>query len=235
MTNSRHLEDISERFDKLRSKLRQHLQLYLVMGTEQCRGQSSQTMLKQALQGGISCFQFREKGDQATQGKQRVELAAELLAICRSHQVPFIVNDDYRLALEIDADGVHIGQEDERPEIVRMAIGPKLLGISAHNPEESRLAVEQGADYIGVGPMYWTTTKSDIREVQGPAVLRAIRQRHPKLPIVGIGGIDRQGAPAVMQAGADGIAVISAITAAADAEAAARSLKEALASFAPRS
>jgi thiamine-phosphate pyrophosphorylase len=116
------------------------------------------------------------------------------------------------MALEVDADGVHVGQEDLPVSFVRKKIGSKILGVSAHNVEEARQAEEAGADYLGVGPMYPTFTKPDIREVRGPVVIEEIRRAGIVLPIVGIGGIGKGKAKAVTDAGADGVAVISAIT-----------------------
>ncbi|MFD1738006.1 thiamine phosphate synthase [Bacillus salitolerans] len=126
--------------------------------------------------------------------------------------MPFILNDDIDLALEIDADGIHIGQEDESTMSARERIGDKILGVSAHNVEEAHAAVKAGADYLGVGPMYETSTKTDIREVQGPEVIELIREAGVILPIVGIGGISQGKVEAVIKAGPDGEDVISAIS-----------------------
>ncbi|QOR67372.1 thiamine phosphate synthase [Cytobacillus suaedae] len=187
------------------------LELYFVLGSPNCN-RDPRHVLREAIEGGITLFQFREKGIGSLEDSEKLDLAKDLLSICREHQIPFIVNDDLELALEIDADGVHIGQEDESATRVREKIGDKILGVSAHNVEEALAAVKAGADYIGVGPMYETTTKTDIKEVKGPEVIGLIREAGVTLPIVGIGGISKGKVEAVIKAGADGVAVISAIS-----------------------
>ncbi|HHY74013.1 MAG TPA: thiamine phosphate synthase [Bacillus bacterium] len=192
-------------------KLRKKLRLYFVMGSNNCKNDPC-IVLQKAILGGITLFQFREKGFGAKVGQEKIELAKKLQAICKDNGVPFIVNDDLELALEINADGIHIGQEDENPEKVREKIGDKILGISAHNVEEAKKAIIVGADYIGVGPMFETSTKKDIREVKGPHIITAMRENKIMIPIVGIGGIKGGLASSVIQAGADGVAVITAIS-----------------------
>lgn len=204
--------------------LRSRLKLYLVMGSVNCAKRPAE-VLKEAIRGGVTMFQYREKGPGALRGEKKYELGAELRNLCRQSGVPFIVNDDVELALRLDADGIHIGQEDAPVEAVRRRIGNKILGVSAHNPEEARAALEQGADYLGVGPMYPTATKPDAREVWGPSVIRTIRQGGVVAPLVGIGGISPGRALPVIEAGADGVAVISAISAAADIAGTARQIR----------
>lgn len=122
------------------------------------------------------------------------------------------MNDDVELALRLGADGIHVGQEDELASAVRHKIGGKILGVSAHNLDEAKRALEQGADYLGVGPMFNTQTKLDVREVQGPSLVLRLRAQGILAPLVGIGGISPGGAASVINAGADGIAVVSAIS-----------------------
>ncbi|WP_102347208.1 thiamine phosphate synthase [Bacillus sp. Marseille-P3661] len=195
--------------------IRKKLKLYFILGSSNCL-RNPVEVLEEAVQGGITFFQFREKGPGCKTGKEKLMLAKQLQEICKQNEVPFIVNDDIDLALELDADGVHIGQEDENPLNVRTRIGNKILGISAHNVTEARLAIEQGADYIGVGPMYPTNTKTDTRAVQGPTVIKEIRSQHITIPVVGIGGISKGLIKPVINAGADGVAIISAISQAVD-------------------
>jgi thiamine-phosphate pyrophosphorylase len=190
---------------------REQLQLYLVMGSQNSFDEPAH-VLKAAIEGGVTLFQFREKGEHAKKGAERKQLARQLQVICKQHGVPFIVNDDVELAIELDADGVHIGQDDGNPEEVRKKIGDKILGISTHSVEEAKAAVAQGADYIGVGPMYHTVTKADIEEVRGPIVIQEIRAAGISLPLVGIGGITSERITAIIEAGADGVALISAIS-----------------------
>ncbi|WP_257349992.1 thiamine phosphate synthase [Pseudalkalibacillus decolorationis] len=182
------------------------------MGSVNCK-KDPKEVLKEALDGGVTLFQFREKGTGSLQGEAKIKLAKELQGICRSYGVPFIVNDDIELALEIDADGIHVGQEDTPITVVRDRLGSRMiLGVSAHDVDEAKIAVEAGVDYLGVGPMYATKTKADTRSVQGPQIIQMIRQEGLAIPIVGIGGIDRMNATTVVEAGADGVAVISAIS-----------------------
>lgn len=194
---------------------REQLTLYFVMGRNNCTKDPCE-VLKDAIRGGITMFQFREKGDGSLVGEEKVQLGKDLQKLCKQHQIPFIINDDVELALQLDADGVHIGQEDGDVSEIRDKIGDKILGISAHNVEEAKAALEAGADYIGVGPMYETNTKKDIREVKGPIVIQQIRESGVELPLVAIGGIHSGLLKPIVHAGADGIGVISAISKAKD-------------------
>lgn len=194
-------------------QLQEKLRVYFIMGSNNCQ-KDPFAVLTEAIEGGITLFQFREKGQGALSGKEKYDFAKELQAICRMHRIPFIVNDDVELALELDADGVHIGQEDERADLVRKKIGDKILGVSAHNLEEARRAIEQGADYLGVGPIFPTSTKEDAKEAQGPSIIRFLRDNGINIPIVAIGGITHENAREVISAGADGVSVISAIASA---------------------
>lgn len=212
--------------------MKQLLRVYLVMGSVNCEDEP-ETVLEKAISGGITLFQYREKGDGALTGTERLETAVRLKKRCHAHGVPFIVNDDVNLAMKVDADGVHVGQEDECAETVRKRIGNKILGVSAHDVREAEAAVRQGADYLGVGPMYWTGTKEDIREVRGPDVIREIRRFLPAFPIVGIGGITPSRVRPVMEAGADGVAVISAITRSADPHDSTKHISREMESYGP--
>lgn len=183
------------------------------MGSVNCK-KSPFEVLTEAIDGGITLFQFREKGSGALVGEQKYEFAKQLQAICQKRGIPFIVNDDVELALAIDADGVHIGQDDEDARVVREKIGDKILGVSAHNLAEAQAAAAAGADYIGVGPIYPTKSKADAKQAQGPGMIRLLRDNGIDIPIVGIGGITAENASEVMNAGADGVSVISAIASA---------------------
>jgi thiamine-phosphate pyrophosphorylase len=194
-----------------KEQMKELLRVYFIMGSNNCR-QNPLEVLKEAIAGGVTMFQFREKGKGSLSGDEKYAFAQQLQAICRAQGVPFIVNDDVELALALDADGVHIGQEDERADVVRQKMGDKILGVSAHNVEEAKRAIEQGADYLGVGPIFPTNTKEDAKDVQGVAVLRTMRECGLSIPIVGIGGIASHNAKDVIAAGADGVSVISAIS-----------------------
>ncbi|KIL42254.1 thiamine-phosphate pyrophosphorylase [Gordoniibacillus kamchatkensis] len=209
-------------------QIREMLRAYFIMGSVNCPGQPAE-VLRQAIAGGITLFQYREKGKGALQGDARLELARKLRRLCRASSVPFIVNDDIELALAVDADGVHVGQEDEPASNVRRRIGPgMLLGVSAHDAEEAERAVREGADYLGVGPIYATGSKEDAKAPAGPEVITRIREAGIRVPIVGIGGITAGNAAEVVRAGADGVSVISAISLAANPAAAASELLDAV-------
>ncbi|WP_375335758.1 MULTISPECIES: thiamine phosphate synthase [unclassified Bacillus (in: firmicutes)] len=187
------------------------LQVYFIMGSNNCKQDPLQVM-KEALDGGVTLFQFREKGEGALTGEERVHFAKQLQALCKEYDVPFIVNDDVELAIELDADGVHVGQDDEGITSVREKMVDKIVGVSAHTIEEARFAIANGADYLGVGPIFPTSTKKDTKAVQGTKGLRHFRDAGITIPIVGIGGITVENAASVIEAGADGISVISAIS-----------------------
>jgi thiamine-phosphate pyrophosphorylase len=192
-------------------KMRELLRVYFIMGSNNCKKDPLE-VIREALEGGITLFQFREKGKGALTGEKKHVFAKEIQSICKKYNVPFIVNDDVDLAIALDADGVHIGQEDESADRVREKIGDKILGVSVHNLEEARKAIAQGADYIGVGPVFPTKTKEDAKEVQGTSLILSLRQNGIQIPMVGIGGINAENASEVVKAGADGVSVITAIS-----------------------
>ncbi|GHH96880.1 thiamine phosphate synthase [Neobacillus kokaensis] len=192
--------------------LQQALKVYFIMGSPNCQ-KPPKEVLTEAIAGGITLFQFREKGEGALTGTAKYKLAKELQQICQQHQIPFIVNDDLELAVELDADGVHIGQEDEPIHIVREKIGhEKILGVSVHTMEEAAAAKQEGADYFGIGPVFPTATKKDAKGSQGTRLIEKLRSEGFTIPIVGIGGITSNNAASVIKAGADGVSVITAIS-----------------------
>ncbi|OPA81264.1 thiamine-phosphate diphosphorylase [Paenibacillus selenitireducens] len=192
--------------------LRACLKLYLVMGSTNCQGDPL-IVLDEAIQGGITLFQFREKGEGALVGDAKEQLARQLQARCQAHGVPFIVNDDVELAIRMEADGVHIGQDDEPADQVRQRLGAhRIVGVSAHSMAEVERAISDGADYVGIGPIYPTATKKDAKAVQGTRLIQELREQGLTIPLVGIGGITAENASDVILAGADGIAVVSAIS-----------------------
>jgi thiamine-phosphate pyrophosphorylase len=196
----------------MKTRLKEALRVYFIMGSTNCRREPA-AVLEGAIAGGVTMFQFREKGEGALLGAEKYALAKELQSICRKQQIPFLVNDDIELALEIDADGVHIGQEDESANRVRAKIGAdKILGVSVHTLEEAITAKAAGADYFGIGPIFPTTTKADVKPSQGTTLIEKLRQAGVDMPIVGIGGITSENAQTVIKAGGDGISVITAIS-----------------------
>ncbi|MFB5269584.1 thiamine phosphate synthase [Paenibacillus enshidis] len=195
------------------AKLRRQLAVYFIMGSINCGGKNPVIVLREAIAGGVTMFQFREKGTGALTGKAAYELARELQAVCREGGVPFIVNDDVEMAAALGADGIHVGQEDSPASSLRSRLGHNtIVGVSAHSVEEARHAIADGADYLGVGPMYPTLSKSDVRPVRGPHLIQELRSHGITVPLVGIGGITPAKASPVLSAGADGISVISAIS-----------------------
>lgn len=181
------------------------------MGTENVKREPLH-VLEEALKGGVTIFQFREKGLNALQGDAYVEFAKQCQTLCKQHNVPFIVNDDLELAVKLDADGLHIGQDDSAVETARQAMAGKILGVSVHSFDEAEQAIQAGADYVGIGPIFATTSKDDAEPPCGTDFLQQVVARYPSLPIVGIGGITADNAKQVLTTGIDGIAVISAIS-----------------------
>jgi thiamine-phosphate pyrophosphorylase len=170
------------------------------------------TILREAISGGITMFQFREKGTNSLTGDKKLALATQLQAICQEHHIPFIINDDVNLAVKLHADGVHVGQDDESAAAVREKIGKdKILGVSANTLADAKQAIKDGATYIGTGPMYETSSKDDADEVCGPERIKEFRQSGLTIPIVAIGGITAENIPPILAAGANGVSVISAI------------------------
>lgn len=195
-------------------ELAERLRLYFICGTTNT-DDILQTV-EIALQCGVTCFQFREKGNDALYGDQKEAVARALLQLCRMYGVPFIVNDDIDLALKLNADGVHVGQEDVSAERVRQMIGAdKWLGVSVHSLEETATAIEH-ADYVGIGPVFPTNSKEDAGDVNGTLLIRQVRKMYRELPIVGIGGIRPHHVDQIRRDGADGVAIISAIASAPD-------------------
>lgn len=201
------------------------LSVYFIMGSNNTGGEPL-TVIEQALKGGVTLFQFREKGEGVLKAGDQKAFARQVQALCKQFNVPFIINDDVELALELDADGVHIGQDDDKAADVRARIGDKILGVSAHTLEEVLKAEKDGADYIGAGPVYPTETKRDTKAVQGVSLIQEIRRQGIGIPVVGIGGITVENCVPVIEAGADGISVISAISKAADPKQAAKAFSE---------
>lgn len=196
--------------------MRRLLKLYFIMGSVNCKLSPVDT-LTAAADGGITLFQFREKGPSALRGAARLRLGQQLRQICRAYSIPFIVNDDLELAATLNADGIHVGQDDRPARLIREQLGEhKIIGVSAHNLTEARQAIADGADYLGVGPVYPTSSKDDAQAVRGTTVIEELRRSGLSIPVVGIGGITLENAPPVIRAGADGLSIISAIAGAED-------------------
>ena len=163
--------------------------------------------VQNALSGGITAVQYRNK---QINDPGRFNLGMEIKELCARAKVPFIVNDDPELALELDADGLHLGQDDADPAEARRLLGPgKIIGVSTHNLVEALRAESAGADYIGLGAMYPTTSK-EIQHLPGIDVLTKVRAGI-RIPVIAIGGINRDNAVPLIDSGADAVAVISAV------------------------
>ena len=189
------------------------LQVYFISGTQDVELNENRllSIVEDACRGGVTCFQFREKGVGTLVGQQKLELAQQLKQICAKYNVLYIINDDVDLALVVNADGVHVGQEDMRLEAVRNLVGHKVVGISIHSVDELHKTDVIYADCVGVGPMYATSSKPDAQVPCGPNRITELQAEGLTLPCVGIGGITLDNAKPILQAGASGVAVISAI------------------------
>jgi len=195
--------------------------LYVITGEEFSKGRSTAQVVEQALKGGAQVIQLREKKYSTA---KLIELGKQLRKLTLEYQATFIVNDRVDVALAVDADGVHLGQDDMPLADARKLLGTKkIIGISVDNLVEAKKAEKTGADYIGVGPIFPTNSKDDAAAPLGLDTLKDIAQ-NITIPIVAIGGINTTNVSQVIKAGADAISVISAIVSAADIEKAARIL-----------
>lgn len=199
------------------------LRKYFIMGSQNCH-RSPQAVLEEALAAGITAFQFREKGAGSLSGQAKLQLGKELRARCRAYNVPFFINDNIELAKELDADGIHVGQEDMPVKEVRMQFPDKMIGLSVSNQEELNQSSLDVVDYIGVGPIFATSTKEDAKQAVGLEWIQTIRSQYPTIPIVAIGGIQTENAGSVIKAGADGVSFITAVTKAENIKAAVEKL-----------
>jgi thiamine-phosphate pyrophosphorylase len=208
---------------------KERLSVYLVIGTGEMGGRSALETVRLAIEGGASVVQLREKHAPLS---EVLEVGNRMRELCREHGVLFVVNDRVDVALLLDADGVHVGQDDIPANEARKLVGEKMfIGVSASSVEEARRAIEQGADYLGVGSIYATGSKADAGDPVTPALIGDIR-KFSDLPIVAIGGITADNCPEVMEQGANGVAVISAIVGQPDPRQATVRLREIVASYA---
>ncbi|MGC4107073.1 MAG: thiamine phosphate synthase [Thermomicrobiales bacterium] len=203
---------------------RDALRLYLVLDPDFLVGEPGET-LHAALAGGATMVQLRSKG---RTDRETLAIGRPLRAICTEAGVPFVVNDRLDLALALNAEGIHLGVDDLPIEDARRLAGPEfLIGYSPETDEQARSASERGADYLGIGPVFDTATKSDAGDALGVTEFSR-RRALTDLPVVAIGGIGVANARAAIAAGANGVSVVSAILRASDPEAASRSLAAAV-------
>lgn len=205
--------------------MRRRLLLYVIADRTFAGGRSEEEIVSQAARGGATAIQLR--GKELT-GRQLYLTGLSLRKLTRQLGLLFIVNDRVDVALAVDADGVHLGQEDLPLEAARRLMGRrKIIGISVDTLAEAVAAQRGGADYLGAGPVFATASKADAGPVMGPEGLRRICTA-VRIPVVGIGGVNAHNARQVVNAGAAGVAVISAVVAAPDMAAAASALRQAL-------
>ena len=197
--------------------------LYLVTDRGLSRGRTTRHIVEAALRGGVTCVQLREK---TCSTREFIIQALSIKDHLKRHNVPLIINDRIDIAQAVNADGVHLGQSDMPIEMAKAILKDSMIiGISAESLKDAVQAEKDGADYIGVSPIYATPTKTDSAPHLGLEGLREMR-KSVKIPLVGIGGLNRENAGEVIKNGADGVAVVSAIVAADDPEKAARELSK---------
>ncbi|HIR35755.1 MAG TPA: thiamine phosphate synthase [Candidatus Faecimorpha stercoravium] len=181
--------------------------LYAVTDRTWLGGASLSWAVKEALTGGITLLQLREKN---LTDREMLQEAQELLPLCHRHGVPLIINDRVQVALDAGADGVHLGQEDMSPREARAILGPDaIIGVSARTVGSAQRAEQEGADYLGVGAVFSTSTKKDAQNIS-PETLRQICQA-VHIPVVAIGGIGPDNILELLGCGIQGVAVVSSI------------------------
>lgn len=187
--------------------------LYVITGEQFYQDRNYLEVIEEAIQGGADIVQLREKNKSK---RELLQMAKELKKLTSKYNVPFIVNDHLDIALAVDADGIHIGQDDLPLAEARLIMGPdKIIGISTHALEEAIEAEKNGADYIGVGPVFETKSKVDVVDPVGLEYVKEV-VTHTSIPFVAIGGIKLHNLDDVLEAGAKRICVISAIVGAED-------------------
>lgn len=201
---------------------KEDLLLYAVTDRHWLKDETLENQVEKALQGGATFLQLREK---SLDDDIFLAEAKEIQKLCKKYQVPFVINDNVDIALAIDADGVHVGQNDMEALDVRKRLGPdKIIGVSAQNVQQALLAQKHGADYLGVGAVFPTGSKDDAEDVSFET-LKAICQA-VDIPVIAIGGITKENVSELKGSGICGIAVISAIFAQKDIKAATKELKK---------
>lgn len=202
--------------------------LYLVTDRKLALGRQMVEVVEAAIAGGVSCVQLREK---ECSTREFLSEAHRLRKVLCARNIPLIINDRVDIALAVEAEGVHLGQSDMPIQDARRLVGNSMvIGVSAESIDDAIEAEAGGADYIGISPVFTTTTKEDIATPLGLDGIRAIREV-VRIPLVAIGGIGQDNAQDVMEAGADGVAVVSAIVSAVCPETAARNLFQVVANL----
>jgi thiamine-phosphate pyrophosphorylase len=203
----------------------EQLSVYFIAGTQDIKWGTLPHILEQALKAGITCFQYREKGSGSLKGQAMKEMARTCQKLCRQYQIPFIINDDVALALELNADGIHVGQDDQAIQEVLALFPNKIVGLSCYDQAEVMNANALPAiSYYGIGPIYGTQSKQDAKAPIGPDKLQELTKLSTK-PVVAIGGISLANRQTLRKTGIDGISVISALTQAENLAAAVQALR----------
>ncbi|SFM78640.1 thiamine phosphate synthase [Thermodesulforhabdus norvegica] len=207
-----------------KSALSSKLALYLVTDNRFVpEGKSLKDVVESAIRGGVTAVQYREK---EASTRKMIEEAGELRNLCRSCEVLFLVNDRVDVALAVEADGVHLGQDDMPLHLARKILGSgAIIGITVHNDLERRAAEQNGADYVSFAPVFATSTKPDHQTPLGISGLEQL-VRAATVPSVAIGGINLDNVEEVYKTGVDGVCVVSAIMGATDPELAAQAFLE---------
>lgn len=196
--------------------------LYVITDSYALKGRGLREAVLEAIEGGADVIQFRNK---TSSDCEMTRLARSLLEVTRPKNVPLIINDRLQVAKDAQADGLHLGQNDGSLALARLALGSDaILGRSTHSPEQAMSAENEGADYIGIGPVFRTPTKALVEPVGLELVSFAAKKI--SIPFVAIGGIDAKNASLVRQAGARTIAVVRAVMDSPDPQCAARTLKK---------
>ena len=200
---------------------KKHMLLYAVTDRTWLKGQTLPQQVEAALRGGATCVQLREK---KLPQSEFLKEALELKDLCHRFGAPLIINDNVEIAIKSGADGVHVGQHDMQAAQVREKIGPnRILGVSAQTVEQALLAEKNGADYLGVGAVFSTSTKEDAKPISHET-LKAICQA-VSIPVCAIGGISKENILELSGSGVDGVALVSAIFSSPDIESACRQLR----------
>ena len=195
--------------------------LCLVADSEAAKGRYLLKLIEKGVDSGVTLVQLRAKGMPT---RKFLQLALQTAELLKAKGFPLIINDRIDVALACGAEGIHLGQDDLPLSYVRKILGKKkCIGISVNTLKEAEEAEKGGADYLGVGPVYDTSSKRDLKAILGPSGLKVIREK-VKIPILAIGGINAENVMEVMSCGADGIAVISALIGAEDISEATREL-----------
>jgi len=199
------------------------LRIYAVLDPERCRQRDPLVLLEAAANGGATLVQLRAK---QMPTRALMALAEQALGVLERYRIPLVINDRVDVALAVGAAGVHLGKDDMPAAAARRLLGDdRIVGVTIHHGDEADLVDRSVADYAGIGPVYVTASKDPGDPPIGPGGLRLLRQRLDGFPICGIAGIDYTNAAPVIEAGADGIAVISDIFMADDVEAATARLR----------